>query len=835
MRKISLCTASIICLSVLISGCGGSSSGADVQANTPTNSGPVRYSGPVPANGDVAAFQLHLWSNVVDSERCGACHGAGGQSPAFARADNINLAYASANTIVSLSNPANSTMVSKVAGGHNCWLESDAACADLLATWIENWANASLDGDAQALELVPPTDREPGSTRAFPATSSLFDTEVYQPILEPFCTECHSSASGTPITPYFADPDVDAAYLAAQPVINLDSPGSSRVVQRLSEDQHNCWTDDCDADAAALAAAIARMANGIPLTPPSDDLVISRALRLEDGIPASSGGRYQTNEIARYEFRAGTGSTVFDRSGLEPAINLTLSGDTEWVGGWGIRFSGGKAQATTQSSAKLASMIAASGEFSLEAWVVPATPAQDMANIVSYSAGADSRNVTLSQNGATYEAALRHEGTDGNGMPVLASPADSLQSTLQHVVVTYDVEDGRRIYINGQDTGVVDPVAPDLLTSWNANHALIFGNEGSNDRPWGGVLRFVAFHNRALTPAQIDTNFAAGVGERFYMLFGIGDVIGLDDSYIGFLVSRFDNYGYLFAEPFFINLDENITTPPSIPLRGMRLGINGREVTTAQVWSELNTTIGGASYDTAGQPISPLGTILAVDNGPDQDEFFLSFEQLASDTNVFAEPASTPLVVAPAPERPDVGLRTFDEINASMSALTGVARTQTDVADTFQRIRQQLPAEENAAGFLTSHQIGIAQLAIEYCNALVDTEYADTPTSSSYFNGLDYTEDANAISDADWRSLVIDTLVERMIGAGLESQPLPADASAELESLLLSLDDNKPEGATDGQPDGLARCGGSCPATQTRTAVKAACAATLGSATMLLQ
>ena len=420
-------------------------------------------------------------------------------------------------------------------------------------------------------------------------------------------------------------------------------------------------------------------------------------------------------------------------------------------------------------------------------------------------------------------------------MPVLASPADSLQSTLQHVVITYDVENGRRIYINGQDTGVVDPVAPDLLTSWNQNHALIFGNEGSNDRPWDGVLRFVAFHNRALTPAQVDINFAAGVGERFYMLFGIGDVIGLNDSYIGFLVSRFDNYGYMFAEPFFINLDENIITPPSIPLRGMRLGINGREVTTAQVWSELNTTIGGAGYTTAGQPISPLGTILGVDTGPEQDEFFLTFEQLGSETNVFVEPSSTPLVVSPAPERADVGMRTFDEINASMSVLTGIPRTQTDVAATFQRVRQQLPAEENAAGFLTAHQIGVAQLAIEYCNALVDGEFAASPTSSTYFAGLDYTRDANSISDAEWRNQVIDTLVTQMVGAGLDHQPLPANVAGELEYLLLSMTDSKPEGAPDGIPDGLARCGGSCPATQTRTAVKAACAATLGSATMLLQ
>ena len=48
---------------------------------------------------------------------------------------------------------------------------------------------------------------------------------------------------------------------------------------------------------------------------------------------------------------------------------------------------GGKAQATTTASAKLASMIQASGEYTIEAWVSPANVTQTNANIVSYSGG----------------------------------------------------------------------------------------------------------------------------------------------------------------------------------------------------------------------------------------------------------------------------------------------------------------------------------------------------------------------------------------------------------------------------------------------------------------
>ena len=41
------------------------------------------------------------------------------------------------------------------------------------------------------------------------------------------------------------------------------------------------------------------------------------------------------------------GAIVYDTSGHEPALNLTMSGDVTWVGGWGINVKmGGKAQGT---------------------------------------------------------------------------------------------------------------------------------------------------------------------------------------------------------------------------------------------------------------------------------------------------------------------------------------------------------------------------------------------------------------------------------------------------------------------------------------------------------
>lgn len=828
MKRLSLLALAL--LLTLLSAC-GADSGAPVRNNTPPpEEGAVNYTGPAPRSADVAAFKTHVWDNLVRVDRCGACHNDT-QSPFFVRRDDINLAFSAAGGLVSLVDPASSELVTKVANGHNCWLSDDLACRDLLATWISNWAGANDGAEAGAIEFTAPELYDPGETRAFPISSTAFEAYVHG-LLVNFCGDCHQPTASSPVSPYFAHSDVNAAYQAARGVINLDQPSLSRLVQRLAEDKHNCWTDDCGNDAIAMTNAIEQFAGTITAELPPDNLVLSKAMRLRNGILAASGGRHDTNVIARYEFRTGSGNIAFDTSGIEPALNLTLSGDVDWVGGWGIRINDGKAQGSVSASRKLADLIRASGEFTFEAWVVPSTPAQQNANIISYSGGPNSRNATLAQDQSRYSGAVRHENTGANGMPAVTSPDESLQATLQHVALTYDPANGRRLYINGEDTGVRDAQSPTLLGTWDDTFALVLGNETSGGSLWQGVLRFVAIHNRALTEEQLADNAAAGVGERFYLLFSIADKIGQEDSYIGFLVSRFDDYSYLFAEPFFIVLGDE-PNPQPVEMEGMRVGINGREPNVAQVWTNLSVTLGSDDWQTPWQPLSPLGTIVALESGEEQDEFFLSFARLGSHSNVYTDSPPLPVVMTSAPAQPRIGLRTFDEIHASMSAVTGIPMTHPAIRDTFTLVRQQLPISDSANGFVTAHQIGVAQLAIEYCNTLVDEDAARS--QPVWFSDFDFSLNANQISDDDWHNLIIAPLIENLIGTNLSTQPDAASVSAELKQLLLSLDDVKPIGDPDGEPDGLARCNGDCPTDQILIATKAACAAALGSAALLLQ
>ena len=812
----------VLLASAMLSACGGESTVENPVTSITTTS---NYTGPAASTADVQAFRLNVWENLNKQNRCGACHSTGGQSPTFVRMDDVNLAYAQASGIVTLDRPVNSRMVTKVAGGHNCWLDSNSACGDVITAYITAWAGG-VAGGGNIIELVAPTLKDPGDSKSFPVDSGLFATTVH-PLLTAHCANCHVDSAANAQSPFFADSDADKAYEAARPKIDLDNPANSRFVLRLGEEFHNCWTADCLNDADTMEAAIAAFAGQIPVTQIDPLLVTSKALTLPDGIVASGGSRYETNVIALYQFKTGQGNTAFDTSGVEPGMHLTLSGNTGWVGGWGIDITNGKAQASTTTSRKLHDLITATGEYTIEAWVVPANVTQEgPARIISYSAGTSDRNFTLGQTQYNYDFLQRSTSTDPNGDPSLSTDDDDedLQATQQHVVATYDPVNGRRIYVNGIFTGDSDPVAGGSLIDWDDSFAFLLGNEVSGDRQWQGRLRLVAIHNRALTPAQILQNFEAGVGEKFFLLFNVSDHSGIADSYVVFEVSQFDNNSYLFNAPLFIILDP-AATPASIPVMGMRIGINGKEAAVGQAYQHLDSTLGGTQYQPGiGQKLSPLGTIIALEKGPESDEFFLSFEVFGNNTHIVLEPQPLQPGTPPdLPEAADVGLRNFDEINASMAAITRVSPEQADVDAVFDTIRQQLPTVENIEGFLSAHQMAVSQLAIEYCNALVDNN--GNVLRSDYFPQFDFNATADSAFDtAAQRDQVILPLLERVMNTGLTTQPDPAQVISELDDLILILTD-----CANGPSPSCAT------ATRTREVVKATCAAMLGSAAMLIQ
>ena len=113
------------------------SGGAPTTEQPVTQAPPIAdYTGPAPATADVQAFKINVWENVKSGSRCGACHTAAGQAPRFARTDDVNLAYQEAVQLVALSQPEQSRLVTKVGGGHNCWLSATSACSDTMTVWV---------------------------------------------------------------------------------------------------------------------------------------------------------------------------------------------------------------------------------------------------------------------------------------------------------------------------------------------------------------------------------------------------------------------------------------------------------------------------------------------------------------------------------------------------------------------------------------------------------------------------------------------------------------------------------------------------------------------------
>jgi Concanavalin A-like lectin/glucanases superfamily len=835
-----------------LAACGGGGAADSALPTVAPTSSVDAYTGPAPATADVQAFEINLWNNIRGQNRCGQCHNATtpAQMPNFARSDNVNLAYAQANTVVNLAQPSTSIMVVKVSGGHNCWLADPSACGQILTTWISNWANATGAASATSVSLTAPPVQSVGQSLSF--SSATVAANDYQQTIytltSVYCSKCHSSLANpaTAQTPYFADPNITTAYQAAIPKIDFtgcvpqNSPTfattcgiNSRFYQRLATDQHNCWST-CSVDAAAMLVQIQAFALDATPTNLDPNLVVSAALSLTQGTVASGANRYDADTIAKYMFSEGAGSTVaYDTSGIDPAADLTLTGHYQFDGSWGLIFlaGGAKAQATVQSSSKLNTLIQATGEFSVEAWVAPAVVATNLSDMVSYSGGDTLRNFTLAQTNQDYDFFLRSSSSSSssssstnsaamelNGQPDLQTPDASmaLQAALQHVVLTYDPINGRQIYINGVNQNLTDPQKGGTISNWDSTFALVLGSEVSGDNAFQGEIKFLAIHQRALSAAQVMQNFNAGVGQRYYLLFNISNVPGVNVSqaYMMFTVSQYDNYSYLFYQPTFISLDAT-AKPGSIPLSGMRIGINGTIPLVGQAYIPLNTTITAANYTAQGEVLSAVGTVIALETGPQTDQFFLQFDTLGTAHDVIVEATPPPATLGLGPTMADVGVRTFAQVNSSFSQLTGVPTTNSAVVTTYQSVQQQLPAVSTLEAYSSADQVGVAQLAVQYCNQVM----ASSALQAQIFPGVTF--NGSTYSSAASTAQVTADLATLAVGNGtLHQQPAASTVSTELTNLIGIL------------CTGASPCNGNAARVQAVTV--GACAAALGNADVLI-
>lgn len=651
---------------------------------------------------------------------------------------------------------------------------------------------------------------------------TAFSTTVY-PIVDQYCATCHAGAG--PGFPHIAHPDVGTAYRAVvdNQKVNFATPSSSRLVQRLVTDGHFCWSGNCAADGAQMETAIEDWAALFGFTPGTGSsggggtgsggstgagIIASFTNNFSNAVLVDA-ARYEANVIALWDFKEEQGTVARDVSGVPPAMDLTLQG-MEWVPGGGIQNVSGKASSNSTASRKLFDRIAAGNgtqQYSVEAWVIPANTDQEgPARIITYSSGSNNRNFMLGQHLYNYVFRNRNMNTGANGTPELETrdADEDLQATLQHVVMTYDQAQGRRLYVNGVFTDDTDQVATTPLINWNPGYTFVLGNETSNNRRWLGQIKLVAIFDHALTPAQVLQNFQAGAADRFILRFGLDDWIDAG-SYVEFEVSDFDAYSYRFCFPTIVT-----SQPNGFQVQSIRIAVNGTPPVASQSFTNVDATITQNQ-----QRISDLCAVVPKALGANLDQFSVFFDVLAGNDVTVVEAPPVPVVdLSVLPPSPDMGIRDFARINDTMAELTGVDPNSASVAATFAELEEQLPTDMDLRSFVSSHQVGIAKLALEYCNELVESG-----ALRQAFFGTAFQFDQpvpTAFAGQAEKDLITNALVNSMIGTGLVTQPTLAETAPVVDVLI------------DGLIMGCSPT--TCDSERTQSVVKGACAAVLGSA-----
>lgn len=211
--------------------------------------------------------------------------------------------------------------------------------------------------------------------------------------------------------------------------------------------------------------------------------------------------------VVLYEFLEGSGTTVADTSNTSEPLNLSiLWGDPVWLPGGGLRLDKASMLVSGGPATKVIDACMLSNAVTVEAWLQTTNLTQGgPARIVSVGADVSSQNLMLGQVADTFQARL----STSLAAPALLSTAGALDAELSHVVYTRGFDGAARFVIDGVTLG--NGTVEGELTSWDSTHRLAIANEVGGLRPWRGTLYLVAIYARALSKAELENNFAAGV------------------------------------------------------------------------------------------------------------------------------------------------------------------------------------------------------------------------------------------------------------------------------------------------------------------------------------
>lgn len=127
----------------------------------------------------------------------------------------------------------------------------------------------------------------------------------------------------------------------------------------------------------------------------------------------------------------------------------------------------------------------------------------------------------------------------------------------------------------------------------------------------------------------------------------------------------------------------------------------------------------------------------------------------------------------------EVGVKNFEQINNTMSSLTGVPVTDGSIVAVYNDIAIQLPSDNNVKNFLPSMQVAITKLATEYCDRTVETDAYRTRIWTS----VNFNQGPSTTLTTANKTTMINQTVDRFFG------PIDAAQVDKTKTELLSLYD----------------------------------------------
>lgn len=127
------------------------------------------------------------------------------------------------------------------------------------------------------------------------------------------------------------------------------------------------------------------------------------------------------------------------------------------------------------------------------------------------------------------------------------------------------------------------------------------------------------------------------------------------------------------------------------------------------------------------------------------------------------------------------GLRNYEQINATMSTVTGIPSGTTAVNTLYRtELATALPTDNDIKAFLGSNQVAVFKLAVEYCDALVK----DTTRRGAVFGAFNFAAAPGVALNAAGKDALADALVSKFWGKDLESLPPFTESTDQVVALI---------------------------------------------------